>query len=490
MGSPVNRSAAFNPGFDSSSSNDAAVATVQSGESDISQVANRLGYDVGCLLQANPQITDTAKLQPGQDIYLPSSTASSTPSKLEVVVENPLQSNLPVAPMGDPLTRNIVRSMFDSPAEKTVDIRAGGSLGNTPGSSGPGGTAVADILKAARDNFVYADAGGSGSSSGSVTTTKTGSLGAPAGNAQACAAESPDIKEALTNPPKGSPAKADFAASQKAIEAGDYTKAYQIMKTLIEKGPGGVPSNDDLPDVEQKAANTMKNQLEFLSGMQKAGIKACYPPTESELEGYFKTLKNNPSAARQAFQDYAQNFQVHPVNIKGAEFEVKYSHETHTETRKGEEFSVLTNTPLQWSDLSKNSVSSKEYPQYIGKQMNDCKGYAFMAEKLLGAAGFKLEHYVDASPSKFGDGHMMAMFSHSGESNMTLTSNDKVFEGKNQRDLAKQGFSSAAGGADNLTGKEHYFIGNTGADAEIQQGISDAATRDNVKGVTVNELPK
>jgi hypothetical protein len=482
MGSPVNRSA-VSPSFEiSNGSNEVSVATVQAGESNISQVASRLGFDVGQLLQSNPQISETSKLQPGQDIYLPSPAGSGTPPRLEVVSERPLQPNLPPAPVGDPMTRSMVLSKLDAAAPNPVDIRAGATF---PGGARPGG-ASGDVPNLAHSNFVYADANGSGS----VTTNKTGQIGASQGNTQACATESPDIKEALTNPPKGSPAREDFAAAQKAIEAGDYTKAYQIMKTLTEVGPKGVASNDDLPDVEQKQADTMKGQLEFLSQMQKAGIKACYPPTESELESYFKTLKNNPSAARQAFQDYAQNFEVHPANIKGSDFEMKYSHETHTTTKNGEEFPVITDTPLKWSDVTKNPASAKDYPQYIGKQMNDCKGYAFMAEKLLGAAGFKLEHYVVGAPSKFGDGHMMAMFSHPGETKLTLTSNDTVLQGTNQRELAKLGFSKAAGAEGNITGKEHYFTGKTGADAEVQQGLLEIANRDGVKGLNFNELPK
>jgi len=482
MGSPVNRSA-VSPAFDLSASNEGSVATVQAGESNISQLASRLGFDVGDLLQSNPQISEASKLQPGQDIFLPSPIGSNTAPKLEVVSENPVQPNLPAAPMGDPLTRNMMLSRLDAPAQKPVDIQTAGTFS---GGTEPGGTPVTDILNRAGNNFVYADANGSGS----VTTTKTGQTGAPPKNAQACATESPDIKEALTNPPKGSPAKDDFAAAQKAIDAGDYTKAYQILKTLTEVGPKGVASNDDLPDVEQKEADTMKGQLEFLSHMQKAGIKACYPPTESELEAYFKTLSSNPTAARQAFQDYAQSFEVHPINIKGSDFDMKYSHENHTTTKNGEQFPVITDTPLKWSDVTKNPVSAKDYPQYIGKQMNDCKGYAFLAEKLLGAAGFKLEHYLAAYPSKFGDGHMMAMFSHPGESKLTLTSNDGVFQGANQRELAKKGFSYAAGGADNITGKERYFTGKTGTDAEVQQGLFEIATRDAVKGLTYSELPK
>jgi hypothetical protein len=180
---------------------------------------------------------------------------------------------------------------------------------------------------------------------------------------------------------------------------------------------------------------------------------------------------------------------VHPVNIKGADFEVKYSHEKHSVTKGKDIFDITTDQPGSWSDVAGHPVSSKDFPQYIAKQMNDCKGYAFMAEKLLGAAGFKVEHYLDAAPSKFGDGHMMVMFSHTGEKGFTLTSNDGAFQGSNQKELAKNGFTYAAGGKDNVTGKEHYFTGKTGTDAQIQQGIFQAVTRDGTKGIKFDELP-
>src|SRR5690348_10078876 len=44
------------------------IATVQVGESDLSQVAERLGLDLPSLLEANPKLANCGILQPGQDI--------------------------------------------------------------------------------------------------------------------------------------------------------------------------------------------------------------------------------------------------------------------------------------------------------------------------------------------------------------------------------------------------------------------------------------
>ena len=344
-----------------------------------------------------------------------------------------------------------------------------GSSQHPPLSSGP-----------VQSNIGYADPNGSGS----LAPTKTGGTGAPPASGPACT-ESADVKTALTDRPQGDPAKDDFAAAQKAIEQGDYSKARDVLNDLLQKGPHGIASNEDLPDDDKKLAETMKDQLGFLSNMQKAGVKnPCYPPTEPELVDYFKKLKDRPDDARKAFENYTQSFDVHPVNVKGNNFDISYSHEIHSVG----DVNITTNVPRGWSDVAGGSrtVSSKDYPQYVAKQMNDCKGYAYKAQELLGAAGFKVEHFVDASPSKFGDGHMMLMLSHAGEKKLTLTSNDRVFTGNDPTALAKQGFAYAAGGSDNVTGKEHYFTGSTGVAAEIQQGLF----QDNPKRGKFDELPR
>src|SRR5215467_11631747 len=54
------------------------VATVQSGESTLSEVAKRLGVDLESLLQANPGLSESSKLQPGQDVRVPPSQTPQT----------------------------------------------------------------------------------------------------------------------------------------------------------------------------------------------------------------------------------------------------------------------------------------------------------------------------------------------------------------------------------------------------------------------------
>ena len=63
---------------DDNSNKTASTATVQLGESDLGQVASRLGVDKNDLLAANPQIKDPSKLTAGQDIHLPDKTKTGS----------------------------------------------------------------------------------------------------------------------------------------------------------------------------------------------------------------------------------------------------------------------------------------------------------------------------------------------------------------------------------------------------------------------------
>jgi hypothetical protein len=62
---------AFGPYSPWTDINSEPVATVRLGETTMAQVAARLNMDVDALLEANPQITNPAKLMVGQDIRLP-----------------------------------------------------------------------------------------------------------------------------------------------------------------------------------------------------------------------------------------------------------------------------------------------------------------------------------------------------------------------------------------------------------------------------------
>ena len=87
------------------------VATVQVGETDLSQVAKRLGEDPARLAAANPQIADPTKLMVGQDIHLPQSQGPAVPEKnpdTHLPDQTPV-THLDPPPAGDPLVRSFIQ---------------------------------------------------------------------------------------------------------------------------------------------------------------------------------------------------------------------------------------------------------------------------------------------------------------------------------------------------------------------------------------------
>jgi len=372
---------------------------------------------------SKPQLVDTSQIQRGQD------SVEDAREKQEQISPLGAQSGLPAAPLGDPLNKSALLALMAVKAQL------------------PPQNAIDHSLDEARRGVLYDSAGAS--SSGTAT--------------KAAPTLPADVSTVLEKPPKNSVAADAMKAAEKYIKAGDFTKAYECLNNVIEKKGEFLDSNSEIPQL-----STIRDQLGFLSGMQKAGIKVSYPPTEAQLVDYFKTLKDNPAGAREAFQNYAKDFNVHPANVYTDDYDIKYSHTT----TKYNGVSYPTDAPQKWDDVVGRSPLSDKFPQFVGKQMNDCQGYGFIAAELLGAAGFKVSNYVTAYPSLHGNSHDMVMFTHPGEKGVTLTSNDGVFTGGNAKAVAKQGYEYAAG-KQKVTGKEEFYIGPTMADAEVQAGVKD-----------------
>jgi len=118
--------AGYNPAPDL---NGSQLATVQVGESNLPQVAQRLGVDLGSLAAANPQISDPTKLRVGQDIRLPQSQNPQVPvSNSETASSSGASaSNFSPAPIGDPLTKSLTQADLAAKAQdpKTTKSTAG-----------------------------------------------------------------------------------------------------------------------------------------------------------------------------------------------------------------------------------------------------------------------------------------------------------------------------------------------------------------------------
>ena len=393
---------------------------------------------------AKPQLVDPTKLTVGEDVQVPPSPGQLEGAEPDSVSK--AQSGLPPAPLTDPLDKSALQAILGAKPQLPLDEGA-----------------IKDIFAKAGGSVMYAD-GVKGTGSGTATKL----AGGPKVSAEVADLIDRGTKINTSSKDKDTQqaekdTRAEFSTAQKAIAAGDYTKAYQCMEKLLRK-----QGEEVLEPADVKSTETVRDQLQFLSKMQQAGIKADFPPTEAQLVDYFKTLKNNPAAAVQAFQDYTKLFHVHPVNVKGADFDIPYSPET-VRYGKGD---YPTTAPHDWSEVANRPVAVKDYPQYIGKQMNDCQGFGFMAAKLLGAAGFKVENYVSVFPGPHGISHDMVLFTHPPEKGYTLTSNDGVFQGNKAIEVAKKGFEYAAGKA-NVTGKEHFWTGKTMAESQVQMVIKD-----------------
>lgn len=244
---------------------------------------------------------------------------------------------------------------------------------------------------------------------------------------------------------------ANIQLAQKQIAKGDYTSAAGTLakaNTSISESTLG----------SQVGLETVQKQVEFLAGMQAKGVKADYPPTEAQLVKYFETLKGDPNAARAALAVYTKEFHVHPANVPGAknDKDIKY-----VAPEKGVSKDL---SPHNWSDVANRPADGE---LNVGKQINDCEGFAFISEKLLEAAGFEVKgHVTGLDPRKKGpkddpaSSHEMMLFKHPNESRFTVTSNEGVFTNASAKAAAQEGFKAAVGQKANA-----LFLGSTGFEA-------------------------
>ena len=75
----IDGTSVLGPSWDSSTEKN--VATVRAGETFLSDVAQRTGFDADSLQKANPHISHTSKLTPGQEVRLPERAARGDDSE-------------------------------------------------------------------------------------------------------------------------------------------------------------------------------------------------------------------------------------------------------------------------------------------------------------------------------------------------------------------------------------------------------------------------
>ena len=97
---------------------DHQTTTVQVGENKLSDVAKRLNVDPNSLQQANPNISASGNLKVGQEIHLPQAGPSQGhQDDDDDAVHTSPSSDLPHAPIGDPLTKNLMQAKLDGTAK-------------------------------------------------------------------------------------------------------------------------------------------------------------------------------------------------------------------------------------------------------------------------------------------------------------------------------------------------------------------------------------
>lgn len=253
--------------------------------------------------------------------------------------------------------------------------------------------------------------------------------------------------------------------------------------TVAELSVPEVRDADNAPAATDRAA-IRQQQGEFVEAMKARGIQASNPPTQAQLQQYFGTYNNaqERDQALKQFEDYTTAFHVHTADVEGHRTDdVKYSPEktyysngqffssqaaARAEARKegNQNFvgTISTRDASSWSDVNNR-------PGYNGRKIQDCEGFAYMSQNLLGAAGYEVTHTNNISPN---DGaHSMTLLRNPDGGGLAVTSNNKTFSGSDQDTLLRQGWDYASGG-----GKDPgtFHTGTTQARAEAAAAVAKA----------------
>jgi hypothetical protein len=276
-------------------------------------------------------------------------------------------------------------------------------------------------------------------------------------------------------------AAADVKNEMKGVDLlmsqGKYGAAKQHLEAMMQKNYSPGNFNGEYVMTAMKGVGltgiettqSLLTQLGFVDKMQQAGIQAKLPPTEQQLKDYFATFKANPdpkttAAAKQAFTEYVGAFHVHPaVSTGDASVDIVYGKDkTKTD---GIEFK----TADSWKEVTTDRTVEKT-GKHAGKHVNDCEGYAYLSEKLLGAAGFKVHGYVSGQQTDRA-AHIQVLLEDP-QGKLAVTSNEQVYDENNVRlngttnaekrlELLDGGWLGAG-----AVGTPDFFIGATSAQSQ------------------------
>jgi uncharacterized Zn-binding protein involved in type VI secretion len=178
------------------------------------------------------------------------------------------------------------------------------------------------------------------------------------------------------NPPSEADLKTYYSKNGPAhqlITKGSYQEAAAEYRKLADKATD---------PAEQKRLAMVADQLEVAQKMKTAKVGSLqFPPTETNVTDYFKTMKGKPiSEIKDAFQNYANAFYVHSEKKGVDRGDVVYSE------HKYKEGTTVYNShaPVSWKEVTDNREVHSD-----GRRIIDCEGYAYMGQQIFQAAGFQ-----------------------------------------------------------------------------------------------------
>lgn len=249
---------------------------------------------------------------------------------------------------------------------------------------------------------------------------------------------------------------------------------------VAEAEAPAVRDADHAPDPTDRTA-IREQQAAFRQAMSDRGVRASDPPTQAQLREYFGTYNNaeeRPQALRQ-FEDYTTAYHVHTAERRGHETDdVHYSPE-RTYYSNGQYFDREAdarrvarqdgNTPFVGTVRTSDASSWRDVanrPDYNGRRVQDCEGFAYMSQELLGSAGYQVTHTNNQGAD--GSAHSMTVVRDPDSAQEAVTSNNKTFTGGTREELLRQGWDWAGGrGVD----PGNFYTGPTQARAQAAQVV-------------------
>lgn len=137
------------------------------------------------------------------------------------------------------------------------------------------------------------------------------------------------------------------------------------------------------------------------AALEHAPLLSHGQPGLGDLTAYFGAFRNDPDGALNAYREYALSFYVHIMRVS---------------TDPDADVEWPGGSCDRWSE-----IASRRRNQY--RRVIDCEGYAFIAQQLLGAAGWSLAGYriiylpTRSNPSDF---HIVAVMDYPGETSRRI----------------------------------------------------------------------